>query len=180
MPEKKSPLEQLGLVSPAALALHLPIRYEDETQLAGIEEALMVLPNLGVQTQGRVIGTEVKFRPRRQLVVTIADADAELILRFLNFYPSQQKLMAVGTHLRVRGDIRQGFFGPEMVHPTVKAVPPDAPLSEQLTPVYSTTAGISQPVIRKAIAKGLKDESVKRLLLEIIPVQDITDTKYEL
>jgi len=179
MPEKKSPLEQLGLVSPAALALHLPIRYEDETRLAGIEEALMVLPNLGVQTQGRVIGNEVKFRPRRQLVVTIADADAELILRFLNFYPSQQKLMAVGTHLRVRGDIRQGFFGPEMVHPTVKAVPPDAPLSEQLTPVYSTTAGISQPVIRKAIAKGLKDESVKRFLREIIPVQYITDTKYE-
>jgi ATP-dependent DNA helicase RecG len=178
MPEKKSPLEQLGLVTPAALALHLPIRYEDETQLISIEAALIELPNVGVQTQGRVIQCEVKFRPRRQLVVIIADDDAELVLRFLNFYPSQQKQMAVGNYLRVRGDIREGFFGPEMVHPTVKAVLPETPLPEQLTPVYSTVAGVGQITIRKAIEKGLKDLSVKKFLREIIPIEKITNQKY--
>jgi ATP-dependent DNA helicase RecG len=178
MPEKKSPLEQLGLQTPAALALHLPIRYEDETQLLTIEEGLLEIPNVGVQTQGRVIQCEVKFRPRRQLVVMIADDTSELTLRFLNFYPSQQKQMAIGNYLRVRGDIRQGFLGPEMVHPSVKAVLPDTPLPKQLTPIYSTISGVGQITIRKAIAKGLKDQSVKKFLREIIPIKEITDPKY--
>jgi ATP-dependent DNA helicase RecG len=179
MPEKKSPLAQLGLVTPAALALHLPIRYEDETELKTIEEAIAELSSDGVQTQGTVIQCDVKFKPRRQLVVVIADQAEELVLRFLNFYPSQQKQMAVGNFLRVRGDIRQGFFGPEMVHPTVKQVLPDTPLPQQLTPVYSTTAGIGQTTIRRAIEKGLKDTSVKKFLREIIPLKEVSAPQYE-
>ncbi len=128
------PLEKMGLTTPAALAFHLPIRYEDETELWGIDEACASALQAPVQTQGRVIRSQVVYRPRRQLLVTIEDDTASLNLRWLNFYPSQQKQMAVGVHVRVRGDIRDGYFGPEMVHPTVRVASPDAPLPKSLTP----------------------------------------------
>jgi len=178
MAESKSPLSRLGLNTPAALALHLPIRYEDETALISIEQAISSISLDPVQTQGKVIQCDVKFRPRRQLVVTIADDEGELILRFLNFYPSQQKQMAIGNFLRVRGEVKQGFLGPEMVHPSVKSVLPQTPLPDQLTPIYSTIAGVSQLTVRRGIEKGLKDNSVKQFLREIIPLKQIDDPKY--
>lgn len=162
-------LEKFGLGSPAALALHLPMRYEDETQLWTIEDALMKSASGAVQTQGTVIRSQVVYRPRRQLLVTIADDHSELNLRWLNFYPSQQKQMAVGAHLRVRGEIRDGYLGPEMVHPTVRAISPDTPLPKSLTPVYSVAAGITQTMIRKAVTGALSDPSMHTVLAEILP-----------
>ena len=174
----QTPLSRLGLDTPAALALHLPIRYEDETKIVNIAQAIVALATTAVQTQGHVIRCEVQFRPRRQLVVLIADETDELTLRFLNFYPSQQKQMAVGMHLRVRGDLRQGYFGPEMVHPTVKVCLPDAPLSKELTPIYSTIAGLGQATLRKAIEKGLKEPELKKFLEEIFTPGVICQIKY--
>lgn len=162
-------LEKFGLGTPAALALHLPMRYEDETQLSTIEDAIARAGEGTVQTQGVVVRSQVLYRPRRQLVITIADDQAELNLRWLNFYPSQQKQMAVGAHLRVRGEIRDGYTGPEIVHPTVRAIAPDAPLPKSLTPVYSVTAGISQALIRKAVLGALHHPCMQTVLAEIIP-----------
>ena len=164
-----STLQKMGLDSPMALALHLPSRYEDETALFTIEEALNQGRFSSAQTQGVVIRNQVLFRPRRQMLVTIEDDTGTLQLRFLNFYPSQQKQMAVGTHIRVRGEVREGFQGPEMVHPTVKAVAVDAPLPTSLTPVYPASAGISQTVIRKAVAQALRDPSLRDGLAEFLP-----------
>ena len=50
------------------------------------------------------------------------------MLRFLHFYPSQQKTLALGKRVRVRGEARGGFFGLEMVHPSFKVVTPSTPL----------------------------------------------------
>jgi len=173
MTTKQAPntLQKMGLDSPMALALHLPSRYEDETELCTIEEGLIQGRFSSLQTQGVVIKNQVLFRPRRQMIVTIEDDTATLQLRFLNFYPSQQKQMAVGAHVRVRGEVREGFQGPEMVHPTVKAVAPDAPLPSGLTPVYPASAGVSQAVIRKAVTQALRDPSLQESLSEFLPKQ---------
>jgi ATP-dependent DNA helicase RecG len=173
MTTKRPPtaLEKMGLNSPMALALHLPSRYEDETELFAIEEAIGLGRFQSIQTQGVVIQNQVMFRPRRQLLVTIEDDTATLQLRFLNFYPSQQKQMAVGTHVRVRGDVRDGYQGPEMVHPTVRAVTPDSSLPASLTPVYPASAGVSQAIIRKAVLQALRDSSLKESLAEFLPSQ---------
>jgi ATP-dependent DNA helicase RecG len=165
-----NPLEKLGLHSSLDCALHLPIRYEDETKLSTIASVINSFGGASAQVQGTVIRQEVMYRPRRQLLTVIRDEEGdELFLRWLNFYPSQQKQMAVGQHLRVRGDVRDGYYGPEMVHPVVKAVSPDAPLPNNLTPVYSTTAGVSQLSIRKAIDKAFKDADLESLFSEIFP-----------
>ena len=171
MTTKQAPstLQKMGLDSPMALALHLPSRYEDETELLTIEEAIHQGRFNSAQTQGVVIRNQVLFRPRRQMVVTIEDETETLNLRFLNFYPSQQKQMTVGVNIRVRGEVREGFQGPEMVHPTVRAVAPDTPLPASLTPVYPASVGVSQTIIRKAVSQALRDPSLQDSLAEFLP-----------
>jgi ATP-dependent DNA helicase RecG len=138
-------LARLGLRSDIDKVLHLPLRYEDETQIKTIEDAGRVFGH-PVQVEGVVTACEVAFRPRRQLVVTIADDSGQLTMRFLNFYGSQVKQLAEGNRVRARGEIRHGFFGAEMVHPSYKMVNQGAPLPVGLTPVYPSGEGLSQTI----------------------------------
>jgi ATP-dependent DNA helicase RecG len=162
LPKTADKLAKLGLTRDIDLVLHLPMRYEDETTLTPIGE---LLPGDTAQTEGIVFDNEIAYRPRRQLLVKLRDdAGDELVLRFLNFYGSQVKQMAIGTRLRVRGDVRGGFFGVEMVHPAVRAVEDDTPLPQALTPVYPSTAGVSQAYLRKAIDNALSRTALPELL----------------
>jgi ATP-dependent DNA helicase RecG len=145
-------LEKLGLVRDIDLALHLPLRYEDETKLVPIAS---LRDGDNAQVEGVVTDSRIQFRPRRQLVVKIHDGQADLVLRFLHFYPSHQKALAGGARVRVRGEARGGFFGLEMVHPSFKAVDESTPLARALTPVYPTTAQLPQAYLRKVVASGL-------------------------
>jgi ATP-dependent DNA helicase RecG len=147
-------LARLGLSSDITRVLHLPMRYEDETQVFLIQDASR-MHGATVQVEGVVTDCDIQYRPRRQLIVKINDDSGMLTLRFLNFYGSQVTQMAVGKHLRVRGEMRHGFFGDEMVHPTVKAVEPGAPLPQALTPVYPAGEGLSQALLRKAITDAM-------------------------
>ena len=145
-------MERLGLVRDIDLALHLPLRYEDETQLQPIAHTR---DGQTAQVEGVVREAQAELRSRRQLVVRLADDSGEITLRFLNFYPSHQKVLARGQRVRVRGEVRGGFLGREMVHPTFKAVEPGAPLPASLTPVYPSSAQLPQVYLRKAITSAL-------------------------
>ena len=94
-------MEKLGLKRDIDLALHLPLRYEDETQITRLSDAR---DGDTVQIEGQVTHSEISLRPRRQLRVTVDDGSDTCVLRFLNFYPSHQKTLSVGAHVRVRGD----------------------------------------------------------------------------
>src|SRR5690606_15979481 len=83
----------------------------------------------------------------------IEDETGQLVLRWLNFYPSQQKQVEAGKRIRVRGEVRSGFGGDEMVPPKVSIA--GTALPEALTPVYPTTDGLSQLSLRKAIDNAL-------------------------
>jgi ATP-dependent DNA helicase RecG len=155
-------MEKLGLLRDIDLALHLPLRYEDETRIVPIAA---LRDGDTAQVEGEVIDCQIQFRPRRQLVVKLADdAGDELFLRFLNFYPSHQKTLATGQRVRVRGEARGGFFGLEMVHPGFKGVEPGAPLAAALTPVYPTSAALPQPYLRKAVASALQRADLSELV----------------
>ena len=148
-------LDKLGIQRDFDLVLHLPMRYDDETRLYKIAAAPR---GLAVLVEGVVVESAVKFRPKRQLVCSIEDDSGVLVMRFLNFYTSQMKQLAPGTRVRLYGEIRDGFFGAEMVHPRYRVVRADTPLSKTLTPVYPTTAGLSQAnlqrVVRDAVSAG--------------------------
>jgi ATP-dependent DNA helicase RecG len=151
----ESKLARLGLRTDMDLVLHLPMRYEDETKVVSIREASM----RGLQTwqvEGVVVKNEITYKPRRQLLVQIADETGELQLRFMNFYGSQVKQLSEGVRVRARGELKHGFFGAEMVHPTYKVINEGAPLPTSLTPVYPAGEGLSQTVMRRAIADAMK------------------------
>src|SRR5450830_792082 len=147
-------LAKLGLHTDMDLALHLPLRYEDETSIMSIQQASLRGTQV-VQVEGVISVSDIQYRPRRQLVVTMQDDSGQLVLRFLNFYGNQAKQLAEGIRIRVRGELRHGFFGAEMVHPTYKVVLEGAPLPSALTPVYPAGEGLSQAYLRKAITSAL-------------------------
>jgi len=152
-------LHKLGLVRDIDLALHLPLRYEDETRIVTLRGAR---DGQLAQIEGTVTHTEVSFRPRRQLLVTLDDGTDTCVLRFFTFYPAHQKTLAEGARVRVRGELRGGFMGWTMVHPAFHAAGGELP--DALTPVYPTSAQLPQAYIRKAVASGLKRADLSETL----------------
>jgi ATP-dependent DNA helicase RecG len=143
-------LRKLGLVRAIDLALHLPLRYEDETRIVRLCD---VREGEAAQVEGTVTQTEIALRPRRQLLVTLDDGSDTCTLRFFSFYPGHQKTLAVGARVRVRGEVRGGFMGRTMMHPAFHAAGGELP--EALTPVYPTSAQLPQVYLRKVVASGL-------------------------
>ena len=148
-------LSRLGIAREQDLVLHLPLRYEDQTHVCPLS-ALM--PGQAWQVEGVVANTEIQYRGRRQLVCLLEDGaerGAQLVLRFFHFYPNQQKALAPGKRVRAFGEVRDGHFGLEMVHPAFQVIVPGTPLPDRLTPVYPTTAGLSQDALRKLVRRTL-------------------------
>jgi ATP-dependent DNA helicase RecG len=143
-------LLKLGLRRDIDLALHLPLRYEDETQITRLSDAR---DGDVVQIEATVTASEVTLRPRRQLLVTVDDGSDTCTLRFFSFYPSQQQALAPGKRIRARGELRGGFLGRQMLHPSFQTAGGELP--QALTPVYPTSAGLPQAYLRRAVQSGL-------------------------
>ena len=156
-------LLKLGLRRDIDLALHLPLRYEDETRITRLCDAR---DGELVQVEAVVTASEVSLRPRRQLLVTVEDGDERCTLRFFSFYPAQQKALAVGNRIRLRGEIRGGFLGWQMMHPAFR--PAVGELPQALTPVYSSVAGLAQAYLRRAVESALSRAD----LSETIPMEN--------
>ena len=154
-------LHKLGISNIQGLLLHLPLRYIDETRITAIRDLRL---GDAAQCEGEIVHAEVSYKPRKALIARLEDGSGQLTLRFLHFYPSQIAALAVGKKLRVYGEIRHGFFGYEMVHPTCKMVGETTQVAETLTPVYPTTAGLTQANMRKAIAIALKQADLGETL----------------
>jgi ATP-dependent DNA helicase RecG len=175
-PAVQEKLARLGIRQLSDLVTHLPLRYEDETRIVCIHDALS---GDTVQVEGTVVETQIKFRPGRQLISEIDDGSGRLVMRFFNFYPSQKNALAPGAKVRVMGEIRQGFFGAEMVHPRFRVLRGEAPLPQALTPVYPTTAGLGQEVLRKLAARALQQADLADALpqpvikkLKLLPLDE--------
>ncbi len=162
-------LRRLGLVRDIDLALHLPLRYEDETRIVALSDAR---DGDTVQIEGEVTQQEIVYRPRRQLLVRVDDGSDTVLLRFFNFYPSQLKQMPAGSRIRARGELRGGFAGLSMMHPTVRAA--GGALPEALTPIYPTVAQLPQPYLRKAVLAGL----ARAELSETLPAEILGELEH--
>ena len=174
----RSKFERLGLTTPESLILHLPLRYEDETQ---IQDIAALRPGMSAQVEGEIVRSDVILKPRRQLTAVLRDDTAEVGLRWLTFYPSQQTQMQAGKRWRVRGEVRGGLYGYELIHPRISA--PGAALSVALTPIYPTTDGLSQPSLRKAITQALGSAAMQDTLpaallekLDLMPFEEAVRT----
>ena len=119
--------------------------------------------------------SEILIRSRRQLLVTVDDGSDTCVLRFLNFYPSHQKTLSVGARVRVRGEMRGGFLGREMMHPHFKLAGGELPGA--LTPVYPTVgrtaAGLSAQggAQRPGAGRPQRDDSRAEFLSKNMPLR---------
>ena len=128
------------------------MRYEDETQI--VRAAPTCATARPAQIEAVVTDNEIAFRPRRQLIVTIDDGSDTCQLRFFNFYPSQQKQLAVargcGRAAKSARLPRRGRWCTRPTRPPGRAAAgcADAGLSDR-------SKAWPQPVLRREIARGL-------------------------
>jgi len=175
-PTVAAKLGKLGIRREFDLVLHLPLRYEDETRITPIANAP---PGLPVQVEGTVRSTEIVYRPRRQLISRIEDSTGELVLHFFNFYTSQAKALAPGSTVRAFGEVRTGIFGGEMIHPRFRVLHGATPLPTALTPIYPTTAGLTQarlrPLIEGALTRAQLDDTLPEEVLKGLGLCDFRE-----
>lgn len=170
--EKLAPLdvrlEKLGLVRDWDFALHLPLRYEDETSVTPIGSLAV---NTHAQIEGRVANQRfVRTGRGQQLQAVVEDSTGSITIRFLHYFPSIQKQLAVGSTVRLYGEPREGYYGGlEMVHPRIKSgKAAETELPKALTPVYPAGEGIQQRWLRKRIDRALLDLDLTDLVPEAV------------
>jgi len=159
-------LQRLGLERARDLLFHLPLRFEDRTRLTPIAA---LRPGQTALFEGRVAHSEVVQRRRRMLVVTLTDNQAQILLRFFHFGTSQQRRLSPDVRIRAFGEPRGLPGALECVHPEVQTVGHAPPaLESHLTPIYPTTEGISQRLLRRLVAHVLPAmQSLPDLLPEL-------------
>ena len=170
--EKLAPLdvrlEKLGLVRDWDFALHLPLRYEDETSVTPIGSLAV---NTHAQIEGRVADQRfVRTGRGQQLQAVVEDSTGSITIRFLHYFPSIQKQLAVGSTVRLYGEPREDYYGGlEMVHPRIKSgKAAETELPKALTPVYPAGEGIQQRWLRKRIDRALLDLDLTDLVPEAV------------
>ncbi len=143
-------LKKLGILRVQDLLLHLPIRYEDRTRITALCD---LRPGQWALVQGRVEYAEHGRGRRRTLIVGLRDSSGTLQLRFFHFSTAQALRLARAARLRCFGSVSQGPYQLEMVHPecVFLGTGSDPPLADCLTPVYPTTEGLSQRVLRRIV-----------------------------
>ncbi|MFM5461177.1 ATP-dependent DNA helicase RecG [Aeromonas veronii] len=160
-------LERLGLATVQDLLFHLPLRYEDRTQVWPIGD---LPPGLHGAVEGEIQDTQLVMGRRRMMVCRISDGTGTLTLRFFNFTAAQKNSLAAGRQIRCFGEVRPGKYGLEMAHPEYKLLGEEqvGQTEEALTPVYPTTEGLRQLTLR-----NLTDQALAQLDLygveELLP-----------
>ncbi|BEE11656.1 ATP-dependent DNA helicase RecG [Aeromonas veronii] len=160
-------LERLGLATVQDLLFHLPLRYEDRTQMWPIGD---LPPGLHGAVEGEIQDTQLVMGRRRMMVCRISDGTGTLTLRFFNFTAAQKNSLAAGRLIRCFGEVRPGKYGLEMAHPEYKLLGEEqaGQTEEALTPVYPTTEGLRQLTLR-----SLTDQALAQLDLygveELLP-----------
>jgi ATP-dependent DNA helicase RecG len=148
-------LAKLGISTVGDLLFHLPMRYQDRTQVYALGS---LKAGQEVLVEGEVEQTDVIMRSRRMMVCRISDGSGALNLRFFHFNTSQQRALARGVWVRCFGEVRQAGSKLEMAHPEYRIMHSTdaAPIAEALTPVYPTTEGLQQRTIRRLIELALE------------------------
>ncbi|MDL5385850.1 ATP-dependent DNA helicase RecG [Aeromonas hydrophila] len=160
-------LERLGLATVQDLLFHLPLRYEDRTQVWPIGD---LPPGLHGAVEGEIQDTQLVMGRRRMLVCRISDGTGTLTLRFFNFTAAQKNSLSPGRLMRCFGEVRPGKYGLEMAHPEYKLLGEEqaGQTEEALTPVYPATEGLRQLTLR-----SLTDQALAQLDLygveELLP-----------
>ena len=142
-PRLADKIKALGVSQVTDLLFHLPHRYEDRTRIHPIGSCR---PGQRVLVEGRIEHSAIVRGRRPMLVVVLFDGTGRITLRFFHFRHYQKQQLSSGTRLRCFGEIRAGYQGLEMIHPSYNRLGGDGdePVADRLTPVYPSAEGLGQ------------------------------------
>ena len=171
-PRLESSLNQLGIHSAQDLLFHLPFRYEDRTRIHPIGA---LYPGARVLVEGEVEHSAIVRGRRAMLLVVISDGTGRITLRFFHFRAAQKQQFSKGTRVRCYGEVRGGYQGLDMVHPSYKRIlsEQDEAVSDRLTPVYPSVEGLGQASWIKLSDQALKLLQKQQLELEELLPDDL-------
>ncbi|PRB82708.1 ATP-dependent DNA helicase RecG [Pseudomonas sp. MYb185] len=140
-------LGRLGLNSVQDVLFHLPLRYQDRTQVTPIGA---LRPGMDAVIEGTILGADVVMGRRRSLLCRLQDGSGTLSLRFYYFSAALKANLQRGSQWRCYGEVRPGASGLEIYHPEMQSLDSaqPAPVATTLTPIYPATEGLSQQRLR--------------------------------
>ncbi len=177
-PKLAEKIKALGISQVEDLLFHLPNRYEDRTRIHPIGTCR---PGQRVLIEGRVEHAAIVRARRSMLVVVLSDGTGRITLRFFHFHAYQKQQLGKGSLLRCFGEVRVGFQGLEMVHPSYNRLSSydEAPIADRLTPVYPTTEGLGQSTWIKLTDQALALlRSGELALQELLPKALLRQLKF--
>ena len=158
-PKVAEKLSKIGLNTIQDVLFHLPYRYEDRTRIVPIGS---LRQGQSALIEGEIDYADISFtrsgKRRRVLLVHLTDGTGSVVLRFFYFNKQQQQALCAGAKLRCFGDARLGKSSLEMVHPEYTQISEQfSPVQDNsLTPVYHTTDGVSQILLRRLSSQCLE------------------------
>ncbi|MCA9330388.1 ATP-dependent DNA helicase RecG, partial [Candidatus Saccharibacteria bacterium] len=160
------------------ILFHLPAKYVDRTRIYPIATARL---EDSVVIEGLVQKTSVVPKPRRSLVVTLADSSGKISIRFFHFNMQQQAQFKFGTKVRCFGQMKSFKNSLQMIHPEYRIIQDDAivPVEETLTPIYPACDGVSQRLIRSLVQQALQILDPIQDSLEILPLSIRNELQYQ-
>jgi len=165
-------LKKININNVEDVLFHLPYRYEDRSRVVAIGA---LRPGQASVIEGIIDHAEVAFtrrgKSRRMLLCHISDGTGSILLRFFHFNKIQQNKLIKGCRLRCFGEARFGASSLEIIHPEYEQLLSDEPNKTQdyLTPVYPTTEGVHQALLRRISDQVLSLINNENILQELIP-----------
>ncbi|MPW45869.1 ATP-dependent DNA helicase RecG [Acinetobacter guerrae] len=160
-------LEKLNIFTTDDLLFHLPRDYEDRSTVIPMNQLVVGRSYL---LEGEVKSLDFPPGKRKSLAALLQDDTGKVTLRFYHIYKNLTDKLKAGHRLRIFGEVRVGARGLEMYHPEIQLVTEHTALPKtQLTAIYPSTEGLTQPKLREYVKQALKQYSDH--LPELLPEQ---------
>lgn len=159
-------LNQFGIYTQTQLLFHLPINYQDKTQLHSLDNPPIGQLALFELTLEKIEKTS--YGKKQLLCYLVNDRGKKLLLRFFHWTQFQLSLLTRGHRLQCFGEVLVRQNGLEMVHPEYSNLSLEQTplLSATLSPIYPNTLGVAPTKLKKWIKQSL----------ELMVVEQMCDT----
>ena len=150
-------LEKLHIFSTDDLLFHLPRDYEDRSTIIPMNQLVVGRSYL---LEGEVRSVDFPPGKKKSLAALLQDDFGKVTLRFYHIYKGLTDRIKMGQQLRIFGEVRVGARGLEMYHPEIQVIQQHTPLPKtQLTAIYPSTEGLTQPKLREYVRQALQHHS---------------------
>lgn len=150
-------LEKLHIFSTDDLLFHLPRDYEDRSTIIPMNQLIVGRSYL---LEGEVRSVDFPPGKKKSLAALLQDDFGKVTLRFYHIYKGLTDRITMGQRLRIFGEVRVGARGLELYHPEIQVIQQHTALPKtQLTAIYPSTEGLTQPKLREYVRQALKYHS---------------------